>query len=342
MKIEHLKNKIKTVFRPIYYLLWQLINIIRRKPKAQGYIFMLHRVAEWNMSGLYWNEHMKVSPQKLDNILKKMKHKYDFIRLEDVPQRLNSKGKFKKKFVVFTMDDGYKDNLTIALPIFKKYNVPYTIFLVSDFMDKKALLWWYVLEDLLLTNNEIKLSNGIVYPAKTMDEKCRSFLDIRAEILKLDQENLDQGLNDLFKEYHVDWYVHNDELCLDWNDINILKNEDLVTLGAHTKHHFNLKELDTRERVKQEVLDGCKRIHEQAGFVPKVFAYPFGSANEVGLREYNVLAELGETLSVATIGYGGPVLGSDSCNLYSLPRIMLKEDSSFVTLLKEAKKVRLI
>lgn len=339
MKVTSLKNRIKNVLRPVYYLLWQMMNFIIRKPQAKGYIFMLHRVSEWNKDGLYWNEHMKVSPQKLDAILKKLKKKYDFIRLEEVPQRLKST--YKKKFVVFTMDDGYKDNLTIALPIFKKYNIPYTIFLVSDFMDKKVILWWYVLEDLLLNNSEIKLSNGVTYPASTMEDKCQSFLDIRSEILKLDQENLEQGLNDLFRSYHVDWYVHNEELCLNWNDIDILKDEPLVTLGAHTKHHYNLKELDSEKLVIKEIVDGCKRIQEQAGFMPQVFAYPFGSINEVGTREYKVLSKLNKTLSVATIGYGGPVLDSDINNLYSLPRIMLKEDYSFLTLLKESKNVRL-
>lgn len=42
--------------------------------------------------------------------------------------------------MVFTMDDGYKDNYTNALPIFKKYNVPYTIFVTTNFPDRQAIL----------------------------------------------------------------------------------------------------------------------------------------------------------------------------------------------------------
>lgn len=87
---------------------------------------MLHRVADWDDNNIIWNENMKVSPAKLDAILSEISRKYDVIRLEDVPSRLVSN--HKRKFAVFTMDDGYKDNLTNALPVFKKHNLPYTIF----------------------------------------------------------------------------------------------------------------------------------------------------------------------------------------------------------------------
>ena len=79
--------------------------------------------------------------------------------------------KHKRKFAVFTMDDGYKDNLTNALPVFKKHNLPYTIFLATDFMEGKAILWWYVIEDLILGHDEIVLSNGMTIPTKTKHEK---------------------------------------------------------------------------------------------------------------------------------------------------------------------------
>ncbi|MFN0119014.1 MAG: polysaccharide deacetylase family protein [Blastocatellia bacterium] len=39
-----------------------------------------------------------------------------------------------------TFDDGFRDNLTTALPLLKKYNVPAAIFVTPDFLDKKDYL----------------------------------------------------------------------------------------------------------------------------------------------------------------------------------------------------------
>lgn len=186
----------KSIARPIYFYSIQLYNRIVEKPHAKGFIFMLHRVADWDDNKIIWNENMKVSPAKLDAILSEISRKYDVIRLEDVPSRLVSN--HKRKFAVFTMDDGYKDNLTNALPVFKKHNLPYTIFLATDFMDGKAILWWYVIEDLILGHDEIVLSNGMTIPTKTKHEKEDAFLKIRSIILEQDQLHLLPALKSLF------------------------------------------------------------------------------------------------------------------------------------------------
>lgn len=186
----------KSIARPIYFYSIQLYNRIVEKPHAKGFIFMLHRVADWDDNNIIWNENMKVSPAKLDAILSDISRKYDVIRLEDVPSRLVSN--HKRKFAVFTMDDGYKDNLTNALPVFKKHNLPYTIFLATDFMDGKAILWWYVIEDLILEYDEIVLSNGVTIRTKSKHEKEDAFLKIRSIILEQDQLNLLPALETLF------------------------------------------------------------------------------------------------------------------------------------------------
>lgn len=85
------------------------------------------------------------------------------------------------------------------MPIFKKYNVPYTIFVTTNFPDRQAILWWYILEDLLLDHTEIILSDGKIYPSSTYEEKVSSFMEIRSVILKLDQLNLEDQLNELFR-----------------------------------------------------------------------------------------------------------------------------------------------
>ena len=51
--------------------------------------------------------------------------------------------------VVVTLDDGYADNLTNALPIAKAKGVPITVFVTSGTLDGKQLFWWDRLGTLL-------------------------------------------------------------------------------------------------------------------------------------------------------------------------------------------------
>lgn len=322
---------IKAIARPIYFYSIQIYNEVINKPKAKGFIFMLHRVSEWEEDKIVWNEYMKVSPSKLDKILSELKRKYDVIRLEEVPQRLVSRN--RRKFVCFTMDDGYRDNLTKALPVFKKHNIPYTIFLATDFLDRKAILWWYEIEDLILKNDKIVLSNGMSFSTRTKAEKADAFLKIRSVILKQNQLDLLSSLNQLFSAYSIDWFAKCKDLALSWDEVEILKNESLVTLGAHTQHHYNLKALPDEFAVMNEVETGYRILEAKANLHPAVFAYPFGSINEADKREFSVLSQMNDKFELAVRACGGPVTHLSKDN-YALPRIMLSEDYNFLTLLR--------
>lgn len=270
---------------------------------------------------------MKITPHELNDMLVWLKKKYDIIRLEDLPQRL--KNNHKRKFVIFTFDDGYKDNLTKALPIFKLHNVPFTIFLTTDFMDRKALLWWYILEDILLENNELLLDDGRVFDIKTLKQKEETFLKLRLEILKFKQNELRQKFETMFKNYNIDWENKCNELSLNWNDANILSNESLVTLGGHTKHHYNLQELPSVYDVKNEIELGNLRMEENKLEYPKTFAYPYGIAS---IREFNAVKSM-EKIHIAVCANGGPVTEFND-NVYSIPRIMVEPNFKYSSLLK--------
>lgn len=321
--IKKIKSLLKSIFRPPYHAAkWLYHHTFKRPPKSLGYIFMLHRVDDFEDGHLWCNECMKVTPDFLDEQLFMLERDYDIIPLSDVPMRLRQK--HERKFIVFTMDDGYKDNFTKALPVFKKHNAPYTIFITTDFPDREALLWWYELEDLLLANDSVTLSNGVTYPCRTYEKKCDSFLKIREEILKLNQFDLRNELNRLFSPKKINWTWQCEKLCCTWDDIKSLKNEPLVTIGAHTKHHYNLKRLATESEVFEEVQTGVDLLNEKAGVTAEVFAYPFGSPRETGEREYKVLSHM--LFSCSCIGYGGPCTKENAKNLSALPRIMFKQD----------------
>ena len=134
----------------------------------------------------------------------------------------NMMNKIDKPFVAFTLDDGYLDNYTTAYPIFKRNHIPFCIFVATDFPDRKAILWWITIEDLILSNEKIELSDGSTYICKTYQQKWDTFRLIREKILKLDKGRLLISLQELFSSYNIDWLEPIQEMGMTWDNIKEL------------------------------------------------------------------------------------------------------------------------
>jgi peptidoglycan/xylan/chitin deacetylase (PgdA/CDA1 family) len=59
-------------------------------------------------------------------------NRYNVLPLEKLADLIRSKKRIPARTVAITFDDGYIDNYLYAFPIFKKYNLPVTIFLIMN------------------------------------------------------------------------------------------------------------------------------------------------------------------------------------------------------------------
>lgn len=283
-------------------------------------VFMLHRVFPFEKNKLFPNENLKVSPEFLENFIIKLRNEgYDFINLDRLTEILANNEKVKKQ-IVFTLDDGYLDNFTHAYPIFKKLNVPFTIYLTSSFPQGKCILWWYILEDLLLENDFIELSTG-TYSCKTQKEKNEVFIQIRELIIKSKETGV--FIETLFSKYKIDWYQPCREKSMNWDQIIELSKDKLVTIGGHTRNHLILSSLEESLVIK-EIVEGNKIIEEKIKFSVNHFAYPFGSKTEIKKRELDIVKKL--NIKTATTTRNGNVFSKHKYYLHALPRIMLTEN----------------
>jgi peptidoglycan/xylan/chitin deacetylase (PgdA/CDA1 family) len=97
-------------------------------------ILGLHRVGfpphDAKIRGLF------ISPRLLSFQIWLLKRRgYKFMTLRDAMVQNNAKR------AVLTFDDGYADNLTAALPVLKKHNVPATLFVITGDVGKADVVW---------------------------------------------------------------------------------------------------------------------------------------------------------------------------------------------------------
>jgi len=305
-------NKIKNTFR-IKYNVYKNNNYV-------VVIYMLHRCSPMDNEKLSNTESLKVSPEYLKSFLIETQKTHDIISLDDLYSITINKKKANRKLAIFTFDDGYLDNYYNAKPIFEKLNLPYAIFVTNCFPNNKGVLWWFLIDDLLLSNNSIVLSDNNVFDCSTKELKEHVFENLKSTIFSLNQLNLSKEIMLLFKNYKVDIESYNRKYCMNWEQIIELSNSNLCTIGSHTNSHLTLNKLTTEE-LKREVLKGKKTLENKINQRVKHFAYPFGSPREVGLREKNFLATCGfDTVSMAV---GGTINNFKTLNLKDLKREML-------------------
>jgi peptidoglycan/xylan/chitin deacetylase (PgdA/CDA1 family) len=298
------------------------IALVNKYFTGNATIFTLHRVSPFESGKLSVNENMKVSPEFLESFIVDLLAKdYKFISIDRLYEVLKSQ-EIVKKNVVLTFDDGYKDNYGFAYPILKKYNIPFTIYITTSLPEMKAILWWYVLEDIIINNDKVVLSNNEEYLCKTNKQKISSFIEIRKKIMHLNPNSFLKDLDLLLVNYAIDWKGKCEELAISWSQIQELSKDKLVTIAGHTKNHFPLNKL-TISNAKLEILEANKLIESKIGRLVNHLAYPFGGHSEINHREIEIVKSL--NLKTAVTTRNGNIFLEHKNFIESLPRIMLTE-----------------
>ena len=65
---------------------------------------------------------------------------FNVCSLEEIVERMEYND-VQENSVVITIDDGYRDNYLHAYPILKKYSIPATIFLATNPISDRTILW---------------------------------------------------------------------------------------------------------------------------------------------------------------------------------------------------------
>ncbi len=90
----------------------------------------------------------------------------------------------EEKGTSITFDDGYEENYLIAYPILKKYNLTATIFLTTDYVEKRDYLTWKEIKE--MANNGFSFgSHTISHPHLTeipLKEAKREIVDSKEVI----------------------------------------------------------------------------------------------------------------------------------------------------------------
>jgi peptidoglycan/xylan/chitin deacetylase (PgdA/CDA1 family) len=297
-----------------------------------GVIFTLHHVRpEPDQPRAFApNRILEVTPDFLDAVLDQVQEAgLDVLSLDQAIQRL--KDGDDRRFVCFTFDDGYRDNLEFAYPLFKRRSLPLTLYVPTDYPDGKGELWWLALEQIVARADEIELCrDGALWrlPMVTLPEKTRAFEEIYWWLRLLDEATQRSVVRALADRYEVDIAADCSRLVMTWDEIRTMAADPLVTIGAHTKGHFTISKL-SEQRAADEMVGSADRIEQELGRRPIHFSFPYGDAGSAGPRDFALARQAGFKTAVTT--RKGMLFGTHRRHLSALPRVSLNGEYQSLT-----------
>lgn len=285
-----------------------------------GSCVLYHRIAA---EKIQYNEHspysvLSVSKENFAAQVRELSKHFNVTSLPECVEALRA-GSLGPKTLVLTFDDGYKDNLINALPILEEYNIPATIYIATGLIDRTAELWWF--------EQEFIVRNCSSFKFQWEDWNCKwNLVSPEEKYIAI------QSLNDMFKSFSLekqqsfmevlrlqyDQTYSYDEEMLTWDQVRLLDQHPLITIGAHTVNHPVLTNLEP-EALLSELKVSKQRLEEELGHPILHFAYPFGGRPEVGEREFAAACECDFASAVTT--RSGNLYHEHRNFLYSLPRI---------------------
>ncbi len=291
-----------------------------------GAILMLHHVREDRQSRFSPNRHLQVTPKFLDSVLTSIgRSGMEFVSLDEMCERFES-GKIdrSRKMIAITLDDGYRDNLQNAVPLFRKHNAPFTIFIAPGLIEGSADLWWEDLSAIIASRDQIRISmprGHREFDVSTLAKKHQVFDQLLVWLTtEVSEEEQRKIIHELAWMYKIDTAAHCKDQLMTWSEINDLAKDPLCSIGAHTIHHYSLARLEKADAA-WEMRESAKILEAELGLKPNHFAFPYGYPAAAGPREFELARELGFKTALTT--RHGVLCQSHAQHLQALPRISL-------------------
>ena len=318
-------NFLKAALRTLYYT--RLDAALAPITQGAGVIFMLHHVQPGAPGPFAPNRILSVTPEFLTEVIEHvLEHDFDVVSLDEAYARMASGKASRRRFATFTFDDGYRDNIEHALPIFRRFDVPMTIYLSPDFCDGRGLAWWVTLEKVLAETASISVpfaDGERTFPLTTVAEKYAAQQEIYPWLRSMPDTSIHCHVNRWAEAADIDPYAACRELVMSWDEARTIAKDPLVTLGAHTMSHASLAKCSADE-ARWQIASSIEHVEHELGLDCRHFAYPYGDAGSAGPREFEICRSLGIQTAVTT--QKGLIAADVREQLTALPRLSLNGD----------------
>ncbi|HEY7912693.1 MAG TPA: polysaccharide deacetylase family protein [Blastocatellia bacterium] len=209
---------------------------------------------------------------------------YQIVPLSYVAERLASRRRLPPRIAVLTIDDAYSDVYEIAFPVLRERALPATVFVVTDFAERKTWLWTDKLRFLTTRAEGEQLEfdlNGRALRCKINDPASRleAAARINARLKMLEdraKEEMIFGIADSLS-LQLPAAPPPEFASITWDEAREMDSNG-VEIGSHTVTHPILTNIPLR-RLRHELNESRARLESELARKVDLFCYPNGNFN---------------------------------------------------------------
>jgi peptidoglycan/xylan/chitin deacetylase (PgdA/CDA1 family) len=236
-------------------------------------ILLYHGVAPKHEQGIYNYKGKNISPEAFRKQLSYIARHYTVLPLDESVQKLRENN-LPLHALAITFDDGYRNFYTHALPLLKEFNMPATVFLVTDFVLRKKPIWVDRLEYAIGQKNAPR------------EQRIAEDTRIRGELKMLTTRECERRLEPIERQAGstLEDFLAERAVYAPLNEGEIIDMRRAgITIGAHTKSHPSLPHLSELD-AKEEIGGSKRALERHFGAISQLFCYPSGRWNETTER----------------------------------------------------------
>lgn len=223
------------------------------------------------------------------------------LSIDDALHRL-AEGTLPKRAICVTFDDGYADNLTLALPVLKNWSIPATVYVSTGFLDG-GRMWNDTIIEFVRNFPETKLRLDKIseqpFAMKTKFDRLKVAHELIAFAKYMDQSSREDFSEMLAGLSHQAGKPLPIDLMLRSPDLVSLSRQG-VTIGAHTITHPILSEIGD-EQARHEISEGRAQLEGLIQSPVEHFAYPNGiRGKDFDVRHERIVRSSGFRSAVTT------------------------------------------
>ncbi|MEN3791623.1 polysaccharide deacetylase family protein [Fulvimarina sp. MAC3] len=274
-----------------------LSHLVDRRYGGKGLAVMLHRIVPSASDHLY--QDICFETKALDGVLSYCRReRIDIVTMDEALVRLCDEDDHRR-FVVFTFDDGYRDNLSHALPLFERHAAPFSVYVTSGMIERTLNYWWEGLKLLVRRNASVHFDSlRLTLASRTFKEKCAA-LRVMTRWVEDDVTDRRALLAPTFDRHDIRPQDLLDQDALSAEELRTLAQSPLVTIGGHTETHRPLSGLDERA-VRTEICGNRNFLVEVTGQEVAHFSYPHGDPKSCGPRDAEIVKASGFRSGLST------------------------------------------
>ena len=298
---------LKEVSKQILYSSLFKTGLFQKGQTGKRLILMYHGVTEKDHTG-YFGRHLPA--KQFEKHLTYFKKHFNIISLEELLKgSAVSSGKgssIRKPSIALTFDDGFENNLSVALPLLEKHRIPATFYVCTFALNKQDVLYADIIDAVRVNRKEKELEFGHETYIRQGRHRLLNKNDgsnIYEKLVTLSARQLQKAITEFSTRYDAASALGStDQACyrlMNEAQVKQLSSSSFAHVGSHCKEHLALSTCD-EPTLKNELQGSKEALESITGKKVDSIAFPYGDHNATIVEQskkagYSTLLSAGQS-----------------------------------------------